>query len=117
MQKTEDIAYKKEIVCPAIPFFLLWVAVGILLFGTRVDIRVPVVRIFMIAAVSLIVVAIVVLGYSLVSALIKRYHGSVKYREMTYEKMSRMHSLLEKGVITEEEYEEIKKQIGRKIEK
>lgn len=108
---------KKEIVYPAIPFFLLWAAVGILLFGTRVDIRVPVVRIFMIAAVSLIVVAIVLLGYSLVSALIKRYHGSVKYREMTYEKMSRMHSLLEKGVITEEEYEEIKKQIGRKIEK
>ena len=41
----------------------------------------------------------------------KKYHQSPSYREKCYNKVAKMHGYLEKGIIAEEEYEKVKKDI------
>lgn len=43
------------------------------------------------------------------------WHKSISYREKCYKRVAKIHSYLEKGIITEEEYEETKKQIISKM--
>ncbi len=47
--------------------------------------------------------------------LTSQQHSSIAYKEKCYQKVERMQEFLEKGIITQEEFEENKKQILKKI--
>lgn len=62
---------------------------------------------------SVIVGIISLIG--LINAIILKYKQSIRYKEKCYKKIDRIHSYLDRGSITEEEFDSLKQDILNKI--
>ena len=71
--------------------------------------------IWIICIVLVLFITLIPVVAVVVNKISNNWHKSISYREKRYKKVAKMHSYLEKGIITEEEYEETKKQILSKL--
>lgn len=76
-----------------------------------------VVCVFLVLIITLVPVVIIAINgiKSIIDRIKSNWHKSVSYREKCYKRVARMRGYLEKGIITEEEYEEARQRIISKI--
>ncbi len=73
--------------------------------------------VFLVLIITLIPVIIIAIDKikMAIDRIKSNWHKSVSYREKCYKRVAKIHGYLEKGIITEEEYEETRKQIISKM--
>lgn len=73
-------------------------------------------NIFWVCCIVIIcILAILFVFRAIIISIKDKWHSSIRYREKCYKRISKTHSYLERGIITEAEYEETRKQIISKI--
>ena len=71
--------------------------------------------IWFLCAISVLIITLIPAIGALIKHVGINWHQSISYREKCYKRVAKMHNYLEKGIITEEEYEKTKRDILKHI--
>ena len=72
-------------------------------------------NICVVIAIIVFLIMLLPTSVAIANAIINRWHQSVRYCEKCYKRIAKMHSYLEKGIISQEEYEKVKTKILKNV--